>query len=49
MLPGMASGWIQEQVGYPQFFAWVMLATIPSFLATAALRLDPDSPPEPSA
>jgi PAT family beta-lactamase induction signal transducer AmpG len=47
MLPGMASGWIQEQVGYPQFFAWVMLATIPSFLATACLRLDPA--PEPSA
>ena len=34
MLPGMASGWIQEAIGYPAFFAWIMLCTIPSFLAT---------------
>lgn len=34
MLPGMASGFIQEQIGYQWFFVWIMLATIPSFLAT---------------
>jgi PAT family beta-lactamase induction signal transducer AmpG len=41
MLPGMASGWIQEQVGYPMFFALVMAATIPGFVATAFIPLDP--------
>jgi PAT family beta-lactamase induction signal transducer AmpG len=41
MLPGMASGWIQEQVGYPMFFALVMAATIPGFIATAFIPLDP--------
>jgi len=40
MLPGMISGWIQEQVGYPTFFLWVMVATIPGLVATAFLPLD---------
>lgn len=33
MLPGMISGWIQKEVGYQHFFIWIMLCTIPSFLA----------------
>ncbi len=41
MLPGMAAGWIQEQLGYANFFVWVCVATLPSFLATARLRVDP--------
>ena len=41
MLPGMASGWIQERVGYPAFFALVMASTIPSLIATALIPLDP--------
>jgi MFS transporter, PAT family, beta-lactamase induction signal transducer AmpG len=41
MLPGMWSGWLQEQLGYQSFFAWVMLATIPGFLVTALIPLDP--------
>jgi PAT family beta-lactamase induction signal transducer AmpG len=41
MLPGMAAGWIQEQLGYVNFFWWVMLATIPSLGVTAMLRIDP--------
>jgi PAT family beta-lactamase induction signal transducer AmpG len=40
MLPGMASGWIQERVGYPTFFVWVMVATIPGLIATALIPLD---------
>lgn len=32
MLPGMASGWIQEAVGYQHFFVWVMVCCIPAFL-----------------
>ncbi|MDR2414174.1 MAG: MFS transporter [Odoribacteraceae bacterium] len=40
MLPGMFSGWIQEQTGYPLFFLWIMLCTIPSFLvARVATRI----------
>jgi MFS transporter, PAT family, beta-lactamase induction signal transducer AmpG len=42
MLPGMASGWLQEWLGYQQFFAWVLLATIPSFLVVRAIPLDND-------
>lgn len=41
MLPGMAAGWIQEKLGYANFFIWVCVATIPSFLATALLKVDP--------
>ncbi len=40
MVPGMASGWIQEQVGYPIFFALVMAATVPGLVATAFIPLD---------
>jgi len=39
MLPGMWSGWLQAQIGYPWFFAWVLLATLPSFVMTALLRI----------
>ncbi len=41
MLPGMAAGWIQEHVGYAHFFLWVCLATVPSFAATALIKVDP--------
>lgn len=41
MLPGMAAGWIQEQLGYVNFFILVCVATLPSFLATALIKVDP--------
>jgi PAT family beta-lactamase induction signal transducer AmpG len=41
MLPGMASGWIQERLGYLFFFVWVCCATLPSIILTAFLRIDP--------
>ena len=41
MLPGMASGWIQEQLGYANFFIWVCIATLPSLLVTAFIKIDP--------
>ena len=41
MLPGMASGWIQEQLGYQHFFVWVCIATLPSLLVTAFIKIDP--------
>ena len=41
MVPGMVSGWIQEMVGYQNFFIWVVLCTIPSFIIIPFLRIDP--------
>jgi len=32
MLPSMVSGYISDYLGYKNFFLWVMVATIPSFL-----------------
>ncbi len=32
MLPSMISGYISDYIGYKNFFLWVMVATIPSFL-----------------
>jgi len=40
-LPRAFSGWLQEIIGYQHFFAWVMLATIPSFLVCLLLPIDP--------
>lgn len=42
MLPGMASGWIQQQLGYQNFFIWVCIATIPAFAMTTLVKLDPE-------
>ncbi|MBH9552632.1 MFS transporter [Inhella sp. 4Y17] len=39
MVPGMWSGWLQDQWGYLWFFAWVLLATLPSFAMTALLSI----------
>ena len=35
MLPGMAAGWLQQQLGYTAFFVWCCVATLPSFAAAA--------------
>jgi len=40
MLPGLKAGWLQEQLGYVNFFGWVCLATIPSFAVTALIKVD---------
>jgi PAT family beta-lactamase induction signal transducer AmpG len=42
MIPGMFSGWLQEIIGYKNFFIWVCLATIPSFLAVKFIKVDPE-------
>jgi len=39
MLPGMGAGWIQERIGYVQFFVWVLVCTIPSFVVVARLKI----------
>jgi PAT family beta-lactamase induction signal transducer AmpG len=40
MLPGMMAGKIQERIGYPDFFVWIMICTIPCFIITAFLKID---------
>lgn len=41
MLPGMAAGWIEDHIGYANFFLWVLVCTLPSFFAVSWLRIDP--------
>ncbi len=41
MVPAMFSGWLQEQMGYSNFFLWVMAATIPGFIVTGLVKIDP--------
>ena len=38
MVPGIWSGWLQKYLGYPHFFVWVILATIPSFWSRRKFR-----------
>ena len=40
MLPGFISGPIQEYLGYKNFFVWVMVATIPSFVVALFVPFD---------
>jgi PAT family beta-lactamase induction signal transducer AmpG len=42
MIPGMFSGWLQEIIGYQHFFIWVCIATIPGFIVTKFLKIDPE-------
>ncbi len=42
MLPAMFSGWLQEQLGYQNYFLWVMIATIPGFVVTGLVKIDPE-------
>jgi len=42
MIPGMFSGWIQETLGYQHFFIWVCLCTIPAFVLTKFIPIDPE-------
>jgi PAT family beta-lactamase induction signal transducer AmpG len=42
MVPAMFSGWLQEQLGYQNFFLWIMAATIPGFIVTGLVNIDPE-------
>jgi len=41
MLPAMMSGWIQEMLGYRNFYLWIILTTIPGFIVAALVKIDP--------
>jgi MFS transporter, PAT family, beta-lactamase induction signal transducer AmpG len=42
MLPGMISGSIQEALGYPMFFIWVCVCTLPSMVIAYFLNIRPE-------
>ncbi|SHG31530.1 MFS transporter, PAT family, beta-lactamase induction signal transducer AmpG [Flavobacterium segetis] len=42
MLPGMVSGYIQEYLGYGNFFIWVFIATIPGLILSRFLLFPKD-------
>jgi len=41
MIPGMISGAVQEFLGYQHFFIYVIICTIPSFIALSFIKVDP--------
>ena len=42
MLPGMVAGWIQEQLGYINFFWFVMVCCLVTVVVTLFVKVDPD-------
>jgi MFS transporter, PAT family, beta-lactamase induction signal transducer AmpG len=42
MIPAMGSGWIQEMLGYKNFFVWILITTIPGFIVAALVKIDPE-------
>jgi len=42
MIPGMFSGWLQEIIGYPNFFVWVMLCMIPGIIPVFFIKVKPE-------
>lgn len=41
MLPGMVSGYIQEFLGYKNFFIWIMICCVATFVVSARLKINP--------
>ena len=42
MIPGMVAGYIQESLGYTQFFGFVMLCCLVTVVVTLMLKVDPE-------
>lgn len=40
MLPGMVAGWLQEIIGYHNFFIWVMICAIPTLAIIPFIKVD---------
>ena len=40
MLPGMVAGWLQEIIGYHNFFIWVMICAIPTLAIIPFVKVD---------
>ena len=42
MIPGLFSGWLQENIGYQNFFVIVMALCAITFLVSALVKIDPE-------
>jgi PAT family beta-lactamase induction signal transducer AmpG len=42
MLPGMVAGYIQEAVGYTNFFIFVMICCLVTVFVTMSVKVDPE-------
>ena len=42
MIPGIFAGMIQEALGYPNFFVWILITMIPGFFVTKMLKINPE-------
>lgn len=42
MIPGIFAGMIQEALGYPHFFVWILITMIPGFFVTKMLKINPE-------
>lgn len=42
MLPGMAAGWLQEHIGYENFFIWVMVCCVATIAVCTFIKIDPE-------
>jgi len=40
MMPGMSAGWLQELIGYQNFFYWVMICCLSTIAVTAFIKVD---------
>ncbi|MDD3034657.1 MAG: MFS transporter [Bacteroidales bacterium] len=40
MMPGMMAGWLQELIGYENFFWWVMICCVATIAVTAFIKVD---------
>lgn len=41
MIPGMFAGWLQEHLGYENFFWWIMICCAATILVTMFVKVDP--------
>ncbi|RXE70756.1 MFS transporter [Muribaculaceae bacterium Isolate-002 (NCI)] len=40
MLPGMAAGWLQEQLGYQHFFIWTIICCVATIVVAYSVKID---------
>lgn len=41
MLPGMAAGWLQETLGYQNFFLWTIICCVTTIAVAMMVKIDP--------
>ena len=41
MIPGMIAGWMADQLGYLNFFWWIVICCLVTFVVSAFIKIDP--------